>query len=354
MAVIAFAGSGTAHSEEPSTSEPASARPAPVVAAPALPASTGRIEIVVPDEVIESIPRIAAEVKTAVGDGLRQATVEIEKALRVAEDTVAQATSGASASVAEAARALPNVRFLSNSSGAGSQSIVRFTPAPDSFMADMTMDLAVLSKVVQKSVGDQLGGGMGMGTFVSALGGSSGSVQATYVEGFGVLCSMSVVFPLAPGAGPAPALQPPAPPTSLWDRTLLELRSADDPMSREREMRLIVPSQPTEPYDAGKVEWLKASLRTILQESARLRGLGPDEWIAIVVRGVASPGGDVVTRSSNARIEHYGTTYSLAGRVAEGPSSVLTMRVRKRELDEFAAGRLTEDFLEERMQTAVY
>ncbi len=105
--------------------------------------------------------------------------------------------------------------------------------------------------------------------------------QPVYLQGYGALFVTSIKFPLV------------SPPTQKHEEDKEEADSAWERARREvyGPPELPRPSGPAGPtYDAEKVEALKRTLLAALKHASNMRGLKPDESVAIAVLGGATPG----------------------------------------------------------------
>jgi hypothetical protein len=163
-------------------------------------------------------------------------------------------------------------------------------PAAESSLKDLLTaneDMTVMARIFSRALKNANLGGHDNNPFASSLGGpfaGQGTPMApnVYLEGYGALFTLSVDFPLAPGAKdeqPAPqANQAEADP--LWQQT------RDDIFEPQRSKRQgDTFEQRVQEYSAERVESLKTTLIAVLKHAANIRTLGPEELVVVTVSG---------------------------------------------------------------------
>ena len=193
--------------------------------------------------------------------------------------------------------------------------VIRFSDEPPDLAERRQADLAAMTRNLEQALEGGLSEEEVKPETRMLLAGSGRSVRAMYVEGLGPLFMIKVDFPL---------LAPPKPETSVASATNAESDKA------------LVGSQRVETtgaegwvsrrssgarYNAEQVEALKTTLLAALKQGTNLRDLKPDEFIAVSVFG---PAAESETR-----------------RTGVGDGSVLSLRVRKSDVDAFAKGGLS-------------
>ncbi len=191
-------------------------------------------------------------------------------------------------------RGASNLRALIGASQhrAGSVFVV---PAAETSVKDLLAaneDMTVMARIFSRALKNANLGSHDSNLFVSSLGGAfagHGAPMApnVYLEGYGALFTLSVDFPLAPGANdeqPAPqADQAEADP--LWQQT------RDDIFEPQRSKHQGDPfAERVQEYSAAKVESLKSTLITALKHAANIRTLGPEEAVVVTVSGATVRG----------------------------------------------------------------
>ena len=195
------------------------------------------------------------------------------------------------------------------------------------------------------------------GGSVWALSGFRG-IQGIYLEGHGLLFMMRVKFPLVPPPEvETPKVEEGA--DSVWEQTKREVLGTGKALATERQA-----------YDAKKVTDLEEALLETLKHASNIRNLDPEESIAVVLLGGNATGGprlDAYSLTKGVRFAVRGRaggkdngtfiTYdSPPGALLTGPrqATVLTVHVRKSDVDAFAEGKLTLDEFRKRATITAY
>lgn len=256
--------------------------------------------------------------------------------------------------------------------------IIRFSDADAQTMGSLEEDLNVMSFILEKELSRALGEGspvykMGIPILLKP---GSRLVEGMYLEGFGVLFTLQVGFPLlAPEIRPAEKREPAA--TSDWEDARQKLYGRSDEAG-DSHWYSEYPSTPA--YDAEQVDALKTTLINALKNAANIRTLKGDEFITVAVLGTESLVGKRTASDSGASAGAGLPGTGAGGRQAPAPGdlplnaripsnqsrrmtperpvpgsgqgTVLTVRVIKSDADAFAKGRLSTD--EFRNQAAVH
>jgi hypothetical protein len=189
--------------------------------------------------------------------------------------------------------------------------------------------------------------------------GSTRSVRALYLEDFGALFMVKVNFPLQG----APSQKEPAPekaPDSEWERARREVLGVDESNAWPD-----VFGGENIDFDPKRVDALKTVLIRALKNAANIRHLKSDEVVSISVFGsgprlqlqaqpTAAPSADAprTKTSSRPQIAAAGSGYGAYGlsspgggamvvtqlTASSGKGTVLTLRVKKSDIDAFAKG----------------
>jgi hypothetical protein len=250
--------------------------------------------------------------------------------------------------------------------------ILQFTGADPSAMSHMEEDLSVMTRLTEKSLERNLGENspdykMGIPMLVTA---SGRSVRAVYLDGFGAVFMIKVNFPvLAP-----PTTEEKKPERTVedseWERTRKEVLGIHEPGDGSTWVGAEVP------YDAALVEALKKELLETLKNASNIRGLKSEEFICVTVFGgpnitfgkrttgsipgqsaVPAPAKPTARRDTKTppgvpgSAAGYAVNYS--GRAA-GQGTVLTLRVKKSDVDAFATGKLDFKAFEKRATFNTY
>ncbi|MHC4591135.1 MAG: hypothetical protein ACYS8L_00385 [Planctomycetota bacterium] len=166
--------------------------------------------------------------------------------------------------------------------------VVPSGPMDEAEAREITEDLGIMSRILQKAVGEEVGGEYailyaGRGPFSSLFDGHRR--QALFLQGYGAVFVLNVEFPLAGRA--EEEAEPPEPvPDSTWEETRREMHAPPGlPWYRERHEP---PRPPGAGYDPGRVEGLQVALLEALRHASNIRALGADDSVALVVVGGAS------------------------------------------------------------------
>ena len=325
-------------------------------------------------EVAREIEQAQAEVARQVEHAHQQLAnrrAEIEEARsRVGEAQakvleLAQAKVAASRAPAISRNTGTSIRLGGRTRGAGDAMVIRSSEPDAKAQAELEEDLAVMARVLDKAVAEQLGEerrgrAMGINVFLSSAGSTP---RAFYLEDYGAVFLLNVPLPLLPPPEKAePAKEKPEA-DAAWEEARRELYGKepflDDVLGKA--LRFEVHGDTVPEYDAKKVDDLKEALLGALKNARNMRGLRPDDAITICVSG--GPGG--AHRKHVVRVDKGdgGETLEtvteelnvLKGeeRAAAG-GSVLTLRVKKSDADAFAAGELDLPALEKRAKIALY
>lgn len=163
-----------------------------------------------------------------------------------------------------------------------------------------------------------------------------GQPKAIYVGGYGAVFSLRVGFPLV--APPEAPKQEKA--TEPMDRVWVSAqRELADPQAAARSRR---GGPAGEPYKPEAVENLKNTLSAILKHASNIRDLEPDSWLTLLVQGPATaPAEQPQDTAGNERARL--TTH-------ETGRTLLSLRARKADIDQFAKGQLDEMQFRQRVQ----
>jgi hypothetical protein len=210
-------------------------------------------------------------------------------------------------------------------------------------------DLSIMSRIIQKSLADGylLPEISAMDSLIMNLGmpsrnlgprlffPASRRLKPMYLGGYGALFFLQVDFPLLP-----PAQKAEAAPAEKVDPVWAETRRA---LYKPQAAMLPDGTPPAEPYSEEKVQMLKGRLTEVMRHATNIRVLDPNEWVAIVVRGTLAPG------ASQAQ---YPPDNADAEPVAVCGRTIVTLRARKADIDQFAKGQLDPAQFEQHLQFA--
>jgi hypothetical protein len=188
-------------------------------------------------------------------------------------------------------------------------------------------------------------------TLTTLLGGGRGGIQSIYLQGFGALFLMKVDFPLTP----SPDMQDDEKETikaeegdPVWQEMRREIY---EPQKVDRRSRT---DQPEQKYEAEKVENLKTTLIKALKHAVNIRSLKPDESVILTVTGSSEATGTIISstmltgkneiivseRDADGKTRTKIVTGSAIDDIGLSSPSIIVIRAKKSDIDEFAKGDL--------------
>jgi hypothetical protein len=279
-----------------------------------------------------------------------------------APPTPAKASTSRSASASASRNA-----YSSDSSRRPARALVISPQQSDpKFVAEVEEDFAIMSRILEKEVGRDLGRDgpkEAMGIWISSS--DSRSPQAIFLDGYGALFLLQVNFPLVAPAEKK-AESKPEPPDTPWERTRKEVfgQAEHDALVKQFSVYSKFDLHRSEPeYDAAKVDKLRESLLDALKNAANIRHLRADD---AVVLAVSSGGGSSHSSSftllapgnnSLSTVTETVTAVDKLKRVGDGGggrSSTMTIRAKKSDADAFASGKLSADEFRKKASVNVY
>jgi hypothetical protein len=207
-------------------------------------------------------------------------------------------------------------------------------------------DLNIMNRIIEKNTGTLGDGGRAYGALLGGPGDImtprmlrplGGRPKPMYIGGYGAVFSLAVDFPLLPPEGPEPNQV-----TEKADPTWIEAqRELLDPQAVLRVGRATVHGRA---YRADAVENLRSTLIGLLKHATNIRDLAPDAWLTILVQG----GSATWSVYGEAR---YGPDQMLMLPAARGAGrTLLTLRARKTDIDQYATGALDAKQFRQRVQ----
>jgi len=237
--------------------------------------------------------------------------------------------------------------------------------------AALREDLLVMARVLERATGNS-GGSLppmrAMGVELLSLHSGGQPARTVYLEDYGALFALQVQFPLLPPAVPEaqPTLEPGAD-ESEWEAARRELYGRPAPTGRSMapNLRLQAMVSPGEAYEEAKVRQLQGDLLRALKQASRIRGLQADDHLLVYVQGAGSnPTGVLDAEELVTRVQpspptpgDRGSKATLkATRVVHSVSSttLMTLRVKKADVDGFAGGILSYDTFRDRAGIQIY
>ena len=253
--------------------------------------------------------------------------------------------SSASVTVKKDRVVLDNDTYLPRSTKTGRTLVVQ-TSSPDATaIADAEEDLSVMALILRKATGGSRGEDKRFAMGIEVFGSSSGA-RNMYVEGYGALFLLGVRFPLIAPVEKADETLTKDEPDNDWKVAQEELLNSERNVFELHLERAWSKANQiggdqfaSEEYDADKVEDLKTGLLQALKNATHIRTLKPDEFVTVVIQGAEAmrvektvgrtPGGGASVK----------VTSSKRGDSRRG-ETVMTIRVKKSDVDSFAKGNL--------------
>jgi hypothetical protein len=220
-------------------------------------------------------------------------------------------------------------------------------------------DLSIMSRIIEKGVreametsygrsyGAAYGGGYGRTALNVFLGSESfgppilrsagGRPKAIYVGGYGAVFAFEMDLPLVAPPEAAEPNQTSEKKDPVWTAAQRELVNPGTSLAG----RLGAPQG--RPYRPDAVETLRTTLVSALKHATNIRDLAPESWLTILVQGPSAVASQPQEPLSNQPVELLGGTHT-AGR------TMLTLRAKKADVDQFAKGQLDETQFRQRVQ----
>ena len=236
-----------------------------------------------------------------------------------------------------------------------SKALVVLSSGPDEkVQMNLQEDLAVMSHILDKAMEDSLGPdqrqpkAMGVDLFFWP---NAGSLRQAYLEGYGALFLLRVNFPLRPPPAKGDAKKEDPKGSSAWEE-------AREEVFGEPGMAGMSPAAAEDPYVEERVNRLKKSLLEAIKNAANIRDLKTDEGVTVCVLGTTKmqPGRvKAIGRSSGAKPPP--VEFSWRGGAVEGApqhGTILSLRVKKSDIDAFAKGKMDLDEFRQKALSTIY
>lgn len=218
---------------------------------------------------------------------------------------------------------------------------------------NLEMDMAVMSHLLTRTLEEKVesrphaANVLGIDVFYSP---ALNQMQSLYLEGYGALFMLKVNFPLLPAAKDEASKEKNSG-SSEWESAKQDL------YGQGRAIKYSFAGG--EKYDETKVNSLKDALLQALSNGSNIRGLKPDDSLTVCVLGAHS---DTQFRFKMTKAPPTATPpaqapdqVSIYERDSSSPrQSMLTIRVKKSDVDAFAKGKLSLDEFRKRATIAVY
>jgi hypothetical protein len=244
-----------------------------------------------------------------------------------------------------------NVNVMGHGPAAASKSfVIRSSSSDPEEQANLEKDLTVMSHLLDKSV-EELPGGQrhrdttfGIDLFFAP---GSNPMRSLYLDGYGAVFLVNVSFPLLP---------PPQKVETAKPATNSDWQSAWDEVYGQRGEGKF-PAGPSEEFNEDKVSKLKETLFETLKNATNIRGLKPDDSITICVFGGSSSSRARAKASAKRMVAKDGGDVMVlqdGGMDAPGRQTVLTLRVKKSDVDSYAKGKVNLDEFQKRARLTAY
>ena len=252
--------------------------------------------------------------------------------------------------------AIPRVsRPVWQHSGGGAVLVVPAAELKGEDLAAITEDMTVMSRIFGNKLSQARlttgRGGWYVEDYNPFFGRDSGTIEAIYLEGYAALFLMKVNFPLSPSPEAQEEKKTEEGDTDpLWTQMRQEIYAPEEADRRRR-----TDDRPEEKYDAEKVEELKETIIKTLKHAANIRGLKPDQSVILTVIGGQSQSGTATVTQSYLYGRSTGRSSRMVRRAPVVPTvaasflpTVLTICVKKSDIDAFAKGELSFDQFRQR------
>jgi len=238
-------------------------------------------------------------------------------------------------------------------------------------LAAIMQDMNIMARIFDKKLnyplrlveGETLvlGGLLASGRGKHFISGDDKATKAIYVGGYGAVFFIKVNFPLSPprevkvekieeGVDP------------VWEQTKQEIYSSKearativaspDNIALDEVLKSLHARTSRLPeYDAEKVDELNRKLTKTLKHAANIRGLKSQDFVVLAVTGTPQP--VVITEIHYVHGDEAGKTITVTPKMQEAESTsstVLTIRVKKSDIDAFSKSELDFDQFQERVQ----
>jgi len=236
----------------------------------------------------------------------------------------------------------PFVHYFTSGSGPQPTAFVAAKPLDPKVKADLTEDMSVMSRLLQKATNEQETSPTALNIQLKLVGTPS-SLRSLYLEGYGLVFFVETPMPLKPTSTAAEAA--PQPDThSAWEEAKEEIYGSPTPRN---DVILEQQGQPQEPYDPQKVDQMENAVLGALKNATHLRHLEPNDRLVVVINSsVPSRGGGgnvFAMRDDAGAVTRIMTRPVINGTPGAGERHSVTITVRKSDADELGAGKLSLD-----------
>jgi len=255
---------------------------------------------------------------------------------------------------------IPHLPRLQHS-GSGAVLVIPTAQMKIENLAAITEDMTVMSRILDKKLSQAsliTGGSWFVGIDPLSFGRGNGATEAIYLEGYGALFLMKVNLLLSPQPEAQQEKETKEEDTDpLWTQMRQEMYAPEEARTRKT-------ARSEEKYDAEKVEEMKETIIKTLKHAANIRALKPDELVILTIIGKAGRSAGVTIKAITRRGEYLiQDKDKRTTSIVQAPSlsdigfsslTVLTIRAKKSDIDDFAKGKLDFDQFQKKIQMFTY
>jgi hypothetical protein len=225
--------------------------------------------------------------------------------------------------------------------------VIRFSESDPKANSELEQDLFVMARVLSRMLerADKAQIEYKMNVPI-VLTGAGKSVRPMYIEGVGPLFMIKVNFPVMPAPKVIATKGQPKAADSEWHEAERDLFGSN--------VEFLVDEATNDGvYNEEKVTVLKREIITALKNATNIRGLKPEEFVNVAVFGQTVSLRKVM-ESENGRGELMARRVPSSEPGGATKGTVLTLRVRKSDIDAFAANTVNLDAFKAKVSTATY
>jgi hypothetical protein len=229
----------------------------------------------------------------------------------------------------------------------GQSLVIRSSDLDPKEQANLEEDLAVMSHLLEKSVGSSLGPQPQVGSVLGVnlvFAPGHNPTRGLYLEGYGALFTLSVGFPLLPSPKNDEERENPST-DSAWNEARQEVYGQQRIDGKAVYVR-------GEEYDERKVNKLKDAVLEALKNATHIRGLKNDDSVTVCIFGGAAALPTKVITGNKPGGPKQKEVY-VADR-PESRSTILTIRLKKSDIDAFAKDKLNLDDFRKKAKMTSY
>ena len=216
---------------------------------------------------------------------------------------------------------------------------IRFSAADNKVTQEMEEDLATMGVLIDQAI-DQPQTAMGIDMVLT-----SSTVRAMYVEGSGALYMLKASFPMFGSASGEDKVEEKST-NSEWDKARDAVRGTSGTYAQAKASTDV-------PFDPAQVEALRKVIVNAMKHGANFRHLKGDEYFSVAVFGQPSPQQMYVQQNKSSNSNNNTTlVWATSGR--SEPGTVMTLQVRKSDMDAHAKGSLDAAAFAAKVKTTTY